>query len=1604
MASDGQVVKKHSDLDIIRQRAEQAAEYYHSQVQPKSSSTNNSPDMYNSNGNRIYDKTSYGSTEDALHSGLAPVSSNSFYRAKMKAGVIDMRSSMNERIGTGRSRMRMFPSQHANRPRVPNQAMETRSAMKAPPSVTEQVKMARTNRTIRNLYRSNSIEMDSMDHIDQDLPSPTNISARREYGSTSSLDLLGNSSGDFFSMLKNYENENPDQRSPAPPKLQELLQGNITRSGRSMTLTNGSAPYDKENEFNNDSPKSKTKSKHKDRKLRAKSITGEASAGILKKLRGNKQDSDVNSKPEEKSPEDNRSEERNRKKCFVHFDCQSIGVNLAEVIKTRNYSGIVKNISTGASAASVNRNSIVGDKEDPDLIAGTDDGDKKSNCMVLSCPFFRNEIGGEEERVISFTRCPAHKRSYGNYSNQQSSAADLNRHPTCCGVSILDSSPSPAGQILPPLVTHRGHVIEYVDHGCSYYRHYFYGYDHQNFFGCDDNLGPVAVTIRREKLDADERGNNLGKADYGLYHYRIICRTSELSTLRGAVLEDAVPSSSRLSSSRGVPMKEVLEYVLPEVQLSCLRQATPGAKTSEQLLKLDEQGLSTTYKIGVMYCKKGQCTEEEMYNNENGSPAFDEFMNLIGQKIRLKGFDKYRGGLDCKTDSTGTNSYYTTFNNSEIMFHVSTMLPFTSNNIQQLFRKRHIGNDIITIIFQEAGSLPFTPKTVRSQFQHVFIIVRVTNPNTENVLYSLAVTRSRDVPPFGPPIPEKPFNKSPEFVDFLLAKLINAENAAHRSEKFRSMATRTRQEYLKDLALNYVSSTPLDNSSKLSKFALGSGRKKERTKQKVVPDIFAKSAVIWNIQVEDVGSACQVESYLAIASNTIVIIEESTKDVIFTVACSSVIGWTPQIKSIKLYFNQGEYIVFKVSSGDMEEMHEIISRLTGVTQGCETAEMTLKRNGLGQLGFHIQSEGIVTDVEQYGFAWETGLRKGSRLVEICKVSTATLSHDQTVDILRSSSIVKVVVVQPLEDGAPRGFMTLNNQAQYSSLVALNTSVLLNENNQNPNEGTVNQRNSNTLPRRSRGDIKQISMRNVNNENKNNNYDYQPRQPVHNYTDSTLSSGRSSDEGRTYYNNLRQDPVDGNTRGEGQTSSGEEHHSRTGSQDSSDYSYTGVNNRQWPPRPVSNQNQLQNNGRRGDFSSADTQNAYQSSDNSSSNQSTMQRRNFNPSTAFSQSDYSYTGVPVTGNIALELLKQSQNTKYLLSKSSDLKHGRSAGDLPTSSMSLSQMSESLYNSIGTRRPYMEPKTNNKDDITQPRRKDSAPAMIRLKNPSHTRSHLDVSPHSSNNSSPRSSNKNLSGMSSEESLNARQKPGSKYKTPSNNFQEELMRLINLDISDSDLSNYSKIQNGIDRRRSRRLQRTMSDESLHSVKGVINDNIIQPAFISPIPQQIISTQREELSKEQRLSPRAMLNTASGRPRSRTTADGNTVQDSSTALDWSDLVNVASKAIGDDQFQQKPPQRNREEEPPPRPPSPQDKQLSSPGAGSGMMWRSMVSSPQEHIQELETKYLQIQKQLEQEQRKNSALESEAQNLREENIRLQEESQTAAAQLRRFTEWFFSTI
>lgn len=75
---------------------------------------------------------------------------------------------------------------------------------------------------------------------------------------------------------------------------------------------------------------------------------------------------------------------------------------------------------------------------------------------------------------------------------------------------------------------------------------------------------------------------------------RLVCLLPQLTTLRGAILEDAIPSTARHGTARGLPLKEVLEYVIPELNIQCLRLAINSPKVPEQLLKLDEQGVSNS--------------------------------------------------------------------------------------------------------------------------------------------------------------------------------------------------------------------------------------------------------------------------------------------------------------------------------------------------------------------------------------------------------------------------------------------------------------------------------------------------------------------------------------------------------------------------------------------------------------------------------------------------------------------------------------------------------------------------------------------------------------------------------------------------------------------------------------------------------------------------------------------------------------------------------------------------------------------------------------------------------------------------------------------------
>lgn len=157
------------------------------------------------------------------------------------------------------------------------------------------------------------------------------------------------------------------------------------------------------------------------------------------------------------------AEEIARRRAFAHYDCQSLTTNLSYSVRVRrNLLAKRRNTTTGASAASLFARSSTPDGAEN----GEEDfGDGQNNDLVESCPFFRNEIGGEEERIVSLTRLQSanHRRP-------------LHRPPLAYGVAVLE---------FPPGETHWRHStcpyqrlprpIESVDQGALYYRKYFLG-------------------------------------------------------------------------------------------------------------------------------------------------------------------------------------------------------------------------------------------------------------------------------------------------------------------------------------------------------------------------------------------------------------------------------------------------------------------------------------------------------------------------------------------------------------------------------------------------------------------------------------------------------------------------------------------------------------------------------------------------------------------------------------------------------------------------------------------------------------------------------------------------------------------------------------------------------------------------------------------------------------------------------------------------------------------------------------------------------------------------------------------------------------------------
>ena len=129
------------------------------------------------------------------------------------------------------------------------------------------------------------------------------------------------------------------------------------------------------------------------------------------------------------------------------------------------------------------------------------------------------------------------------------------------------------------------------------------------------------------------------------------------------------------------------------------------------------------HKAGVIYVGKGQRSEAEILANTQGTPLYNSFLSGLGAKVALQGATFNTQGLDRESNRDGTHTYAWRDRVTELVFHITTMMPTnTVGDPQCIEKKRHIGNDFVNIIYNDS-EIPFDFDTFKTQYNYFYIVI-----------------------------------------------------------------------------------------------------------------------------------------------------------------------------------------------------------------------------------------------------------------------------------------------------------------------------------------------------------------------------------------------------------------------------------------------------------------------------------------------------------------------------------------------------------------------------------------------------------------------------------------------------------------------------------------------------------------------------------------------------------------------------------------------------------------------------------------------------------------------------------------------------------------
>ncbi|XP_050439323.1 ral GTPase-activating protein subunit alpha-1 isoform X2 [Adelges cooleyi] len=173
-------------------------------------------------------------------------------------------------------------------------------------------------------------------------------------------------------------------------------------------------------------------------------------------------------------------------------------------------------------------------------------------------------------------------------------------------------------------------------------------------------------------------------------------------------------------------------------------QLQRNEKVLRELRVLDAQCCRDTHKIAIIYVADGQEDKVSIISNTGGSQAYEDFISALAWEVELETHNGFMGGLQRNKNAGTTTPYYAT-SFLEVVFHVATRMPTTTNQEAYIQKARHLGNDEVHIVWSE-HSKDYRRGIIPTEFCDILIVIYPL----PNDLFRIQVSRKPEVPYFGP--------------------------------------------------------------------------------------------------------------------------------------------------------------------------------------------------------------------------------------------------------------------------------------------------------------------------------------------------------------------------------------------------------------------------------------------------------------------------------------------------------------------------------------------------------------------------------------------------------------------------------------------------------------------------------------------------------------------------------------------------------------------------------------------------------------------------------------------------------------------------------------